>query len=133
VNPQYRERSVALAREIHSAFVIPGRGVIWKMREDLSGAYPGYGYGAMDAHDGYVSYRALDEEALAPEIAEMHALIEGDWRTLEIDRRETAAAISACKIIIMALLCSSVACVWCPREPEPRIMVSPSTLISRRN
>jgi erythromycin esterase-like protein len=99
----------------------------------LSGAYPGYGYGAMDAYDGYVSYRALDEEALAPEIAETRALIEGDWRTLEINRRETAAAISACKIIIMALLCSSVACVWWPREPEPTIMVSPSTLISRRN
>ena len=43
--------------EIHDAFLVPGRGVIWKMKEDLSGPYPGYGLGALDAFDGYVSYR----------------------------------------------------------------------------
>ena len=42
-------------------FVLPGRGVLWKMAEDLSGPYPGYGFGALDAFDGYVSYRMLDE------------------------------------------------------------------------
>ena len=63
--PTYRERGVALARDIHGPFVVPGRGVIWKMKEDLSGPYPGYGFGALDAFDGYVSYRLLDEEALA--------------------------------------------------------------------
>jgi len=73
--PSYRERGVALVREIHGAFVMPGRGVIWKMQEDLSGPYPGYGFGALDAFDGYVSYRLLDEEALAREIAEMRELI----------------------------------------------------------
>jgi hypothetical protein len=73
--PAYRERGVALVREIHGAFVMPGRGVIWKMQEDLSGPYPGYGSGALDAFDGYVSYRLLDEEALAREIAEMRELI----------------------------------------------------------
>jgi hypothetical protein len=31
------------------------------MKEDLSGPYPGYGFGALDAFDGYVSYRLLDE------------------------------------------------------------------------
>src|ERR1017187_5926036 len=46
------------------------------MQEDLSGPYPGYGFGALDAFDGYVSYRLLDEAALAPQIAEMHRLIE---------------------------------------------------------
>jgi hypothetical protein len=84
--PEYRERGIALAREIHPAFVIPGRGVIWKMREDLSGPYPGYGLGSMDAYDGYISYRILDERALAPEIADMRALIERDWRTLHIEQ-----------------------------------------------
>jgi hypothetical protein len=73
--PSYRERGVALVREIHGAFVMPGRGVIWKMQEDLSEPYPGYGFGALDAFDGYVSYRLLDEEALAREIAEMRELI----------------------------------------------------------
>ena len=74
--PGYRERGIALARQIHDPFVVPGRGVIWKMQEDLSGPYPGYGFGALDAFDGYVSYRLLDEEALSREIAEMGALIE---------------------------------------------------------
>ena len=86
LRPEYRERSVALARDIHPAFVIPGRGVVWKMTEDLSGPYPGYGVGAIDAYNGYISYRTLDEHALAPEIAEMRALMERDWRTLDIDQ-----------------------------------------------
>jgi hypothetical protein len=86
VRPEYRQRGVALARDIHPAFVRPGRGVIWKMKEDLSGPYPGYGLGAMDAYDGYVAYRMLDEEALAPEIAQMRDLMERDWRTLDIDQ-----------------------------------------------
>jgi len=74
--PAYRERGVALARDIHGPFVVPGRGVLWKMKEDLSGPYPGYGFGALDAFDGYVSYRLLDEEALASEIAEMGEIID---------------------------------------------------------
>ena len=76
--PAYREQGVALARQIHDPFVVPGRGVIWKMQEDLSGPYPGYGFGALDAFDGYVSYRLLDERALSREIAEMRSLIERD-------------------------------------------------------
>ena len=72
----YRSLGVELVRQIHDAFVQPRRGVIWKMKEDLSGPYPGYGFGALDAFDGYVSYRLLDEAALADEIADMHLLIE---------------------------------------------------------
>ena len=56
------------------------------MKEDLSGPYPGYGFGAMDAFDGYVSYRLLDDAALAEQIAEMRALIERDYRTLAIEQ-----------------------------------------------
>lgn len=74
--PAYRRKGIDLVRQIHGAFVVPGRGVIWKMREDLSGPYPGFGFGALDAFDGYVSYRCLDERALADEIAEMKALID---------------------------------------------------------
>jgi hypothetical protein len=37
---EYRNRAIALARDIHRAFVIPGMGVIWKMKEDLSGPTP---------------------------------------------------------------------------------------------
>ena len=82
--PAYREEGVALVRQIHDAFVLPGRGVIWKMQEDLSGPYPGYGLGALDAFDGYVSYRLLDEGELAREIAEMRTLIERTADTLVI-------------------------------------------------
>ncbi|MGO9995302.1 MAG: hypothetical protein ACLPTF_22680 [Steroidobacteraceae bacterium] len=72
----YRRMGVELVRQIHDAFVQRGRGVIWKMKEDLSGPYPGYGFGALDAFDGYVAYNALDATALADEIADMHRLIE---------------------------------------------------------
>lgn len=84
--PQYRERGIALVREVHPAFVLPGRGVIWKMQEDLSGPYPGYGLGAMDAFDGYVSYRLLDERELAREIADMRAIMEVQYPGLQIDQ-----------------------------------------------
>lgn len=86
VKPDYRQRGIAPVRDIHPAFVIPGRGVIWKMNEDLSAPYPGYGLGAMDAYDGHVAYRLLDETALASEIAQMRDLVERSWRTLEIEQ-----------------------------------------------
>ena len=75
-----------------TGFVLPGRGVIWKMQEDLSGPYPGYGLGALDAFDGYVSYRLLDERELAREIAEMHALIEADGPGISSLPRISASA-----------------------------------------
>ncbi|HYD86609.1 MAG TPA: hypothetical protein VEA80_03980 [Vitreimonas sp.] len=84
--PDYRARAIAIAKDIHAAFVVPGVGVIWKMEEDLSGPYPGYGLGAMDAFDGYIAYRLLDEQALAHEIADMKALIEASYRKLDIDQ-----------------------------------------------
>jgi hypothetical protein len=86
VRPAYRDRGIEIARAVHPPFVIPGRGVIWKMEEDLSAPYPGIGFGAMDAFDGYVAYRLLDEEALSAEIAEMKALIDAHYRDLVIDQ-----------------------------------------------
>jgi hypothetical protein len=76
-DPAYRKRGIELVRQIHRAFLVPGRGVMWKMKEDLSGPYPGYGLGALDAFDGYISYRMLDETELRDEIAAMRSLIEG--------------------------------------------------------
>ena len=83
---EYRTRAIALAHDIHRAFVLPGRGVIWKMQEDLSSPYPGFGYGALDAFNGYVVYRVLGEQALASEIMEMRELIERDYERLQIDQ-----------------------------------------------
>jgi hypothetical protein len=73
---KYRDLGIQLVRQTHERFVIPGRGVIWKMQEDLSDVYPGYGFGALDALDGYVSYRCLDPDALGEEIEEMRRLVD---------------------------------------------------------
>jgi hypothetical protein len=84
VRPEYRRRGIDLVRQVHPAFVIPGRGVWWKMAEDLSGPYPGYGLGALDAFEGYVVYRLLDAEDLRLEIAEMKDIVEKTWRDLVV-------------------------------------------------
>jgi hypothetical protein len=80
--PAFRQTGIELARDIHPAFLVPGHGVWWKMKEDLSGPYPGYGVGGLDPFDGYVSYRLLDEKSLAREIADMGQLIEGSRNLL---------------------------------------------------
>ncbi|MBW3660592.1 MAG: hypothetical protein KY397_03045 [Gemmatimonadetes bacterium] len=85
-DPRYRERAVELVEEIHPAFVIPGRGVLWKMREDLSGPYSGYGFGALDPFHGLVVYRLLDSHALAHEIGEMEELVGETFKSLHLDQ-----------------------------------------------
>jgi hypothetical protein len=52
-NPRYRRQGIELVHAIHDRFLLPGRGVLWKMKEDLSGPYPGYGLGGLDAFDGW--------------------------------------------------------------------------------
>ena len=84
--PGYRAKAVELVRQIHRPFVVPGRGVAWKMLEDLSAPYPGIGLGALDPFDGYVAYRMLDEPALADEIAEMRGLIDRCQAGLHIEQ-----------------------------------------------
>lgn len=84
--PEYRDKGIAIAKAIHRPFVRPELGVIWKMTEDLSAPYPGYGFGAMDAFDGYVSYRLLGDAELADEIAEMRELIDAQYPGLDIDQ-----------------------------------------------
>ena len=85
-DPAYRAKGIRIARDAHEPFVLPGRGVVWKMEEDLSAPYPGYGLGAMDAFDGYVSYRLLSGRELAGEIAEMREIMERQYRRLDIDQ-----------------------------------------------
>ena len=72
----YRRRGIELVRQVHDAFLVPGRGIVWKMQEDLSAPYPGTGFGALDAFDGYISYRMLDATALRSEIRDMRTLID---------------------------------------------------------
>lgn len=84
--PGYRERAIALVRQIHPRFVRPGIGVIWKMREDLSGAYPGSGLGALDPFHGNVVYRLLGERALAGEIRDLEALVDKLYPDLRVSQ-----------------------------------------------
>lgn len=82
--PTYRQQAIALVRQIHPSFVRHGVGVIWKMREDLSAAYPGFGYGALDPFHGYVVYRLLDEAELAGEIRDMQGLVQRLYGDLDV-------------------------------------------------
>jgi hypothetical protein len=86
VIPRYRDKAIRLVKEIHPAFVIPGHGVHWKMLEDLSAPYPGFGLGALDPFHGYVVYRLLDEDALAGEIRQMKTIVERSYRNLSISQ-----------------------------------------------
>jgi hypothetical protein len=79
INPEYHDRAVELARMIHPRFLIPGVGVQWKMLEEHSGPYPGFGLGALDPFHGMVVYRLLDASALADEIVEMRQLVEQSY------------------------------------------------------
>jgi hypothetical protein len=82
--PDHRRRAIELVREIHPRFVIPDVGVVWKMKEDLSGPYPGFGLGALDPFHGYVVYRLLGERELASEIGEMEGLVRKLHRDLHV-------------------------------------------------
>jgi len=84
IKPEYLRKGITLARQVHPAFVLPGTGVIWKMQEDLSAPYPGYGLGGLDHFHGYVVYRQLDPKELASEIAEMKALMDRTYQSLTI-------------------------------------------------
>lgn len=84
VRPIYRDRALEIVREIYDPFTRRGMGVNWKMKEDLSAPYPGYGYGALDAFHGYIVYRLLDEAALEEEISDMKELIESSYHSLDI-------------------------------------------------
>ncbi|HEX7181640.1 MAG TPA: hypothetical protein VF756_07340 [Thermoanaerobaculia bacterium] len=84
VEPEYRRKGIDLVRQVHPAFVVPDTGVWWKMQEDLSGPYPGYGFGGLDAFQGYVVYRLLDPEGLSTEIEQMKRIVEKSWRDLVI-------------------------------------------------
>jgi hypothetical protein len=80
----YAERALAVAREIHPSFVVPGVGVHWKMLEDLSGPEPGFGFGAIDPFHGYVVYRLVGAAVLSREIAEMEELLRRSYPRLHV-------------------------------------------------
>jgi hypothetical protein len=88
VDKNYADMPINLVKEIHKPFLNQGVGVYWKMKEDLSGPYPGYGYGAMDHLDGYVVYRLIDKEQkfLKDEIKDMEILTMKSFKMMDTDQ-----------------------------------------------
>lgn len=86
VEPEYWRKAIQLVRDIHPQFVVPDVGVNWKMKEDLSSPYPGFGLGALDAFHGYAVYSLLAPEDLKQEIAQMKTLVEKSYRGLTVDQ-----------------------------------------------
>jgi hypothetical protein len=86
IDSAYTRKAIDLVRAVHPRFLVPDVGVVWKMREDLSGPYPGYGLGALDAFHGWVVYSQLAADELQREIGEMRAIVERTHRTLHIDQ-----------------------------------------------
>ncbi len=84
IEPAYRRQAVDLARAVHRRFVVPGVGTYWKMLEDLSGPYPGFGFGALDAFHASVVYRLLAPHELGDEIEQVDALVERSYRQLRV-------------------------------------------------
>jgi len=84
--PGHRRRAVSLIREVHPRFLVPGRGIWWKMAENLSGPEPGFGFGALDPFQARAVYRSLDGGSgeLGRELADLAALISVGWRRLHI-------------------------------------------------
>jgi hypothetical protein len=80
IKPHYHEKVIGLVKQIHPRFLIPGTGVIWKMKEDLSGPYPGFGFGNLDHYSGYCTYKLIDPAALSSEISDMSQIIERDYK-----------------------------------------------------
>jgi hypothetical protein len=88
INQKYVDYPIDLVKQIHKPFLNKGIGVYWKMKEDLSGPYKGYGYGAMDHLDGYVIYRLIDEGRglLKEEIQDMKELVDKTYKKTDTDQ-----------------------------------------------
>lgn len=50
------------------------------MTDDLKSMYDGCGLGLLDAYDGFVTYRLLDEKQLSREISDMYELIQDSYQ-----------------------------------------------------
>lgn len=83
--PRYRQRALALVREIHAPFVRPRVGIHSRMDEDLRGPFPGSGPGRIEVFLALAVYRLLDAEALSAEIEEVEGLVERTYRSLAPD------------------------------------------------
>jgi hypothetical protein len=78
IDVQYRRRGVELVNAVHDSFLMPNRGIWWKMSDELQRPEERWGFGPLDPALGLVTYRLLDEDALARQIAQLSDLVERD-------------------------------------------------------
>lgn len=83
---KYHEQAIRTAEEIHPHFIESGKGVYWKMKEDLSAPEPGYGFGALDHFHGFVVYSLIDPDELETPIRQMRNIMSDTYETLEINQ-----------------------------------------------
>jgi len=78
----HHQEAIKIIKEIHPHFLIRDVGILWKMKEDLSGPFPGYGLGGLDHYDAYVVYRLVDGGSgiLAREISDVFSLVQNSFR-----------------------------------------------------
>ena len=78
--PKYHLEAITTIKDIHPHFFIPNKGILWKMKEDLSASYPGYGFGGLDHFDAFVTYRQVDPLELGNEISQVYHLVKRDYK-----------------------------------------------------
>lgn len=83
---EYHEQAIRTAQDIYPHFIEPGKGVYWKMKEDLSGPESGYGFGALDHFHGFVVFSLIDPDGLETPIRQMRELMADTYETLEINQ-----------------------------------------------
>jgi len=78
----HQQEAIKIIKEIHSHFLIRDVGILWKMKEDLSGPYLGYGLGGLDHYDAYITYRLIDNGSgiLTREISDVYSLIQSHFQ-----------------------------------------------------
>ncbi len=85
IRPPFRNRALALIREIHAPFVRPGVGIIARMDEELKRPFPDSGPGKLEVFLALAVYRQVGLEALRPEIDELEGLVQETYQALAPD------------------------------------------------
>lgn len=83
--PRYKDDALKLVKSVHPYFFVPNCGFYWKMQEDLSGPYPGFGYGGLDHYNALIIYKIINQESdgdpLANEIKQVEKIVLNDYKT----------------------------------------------------
>ena len=84
--PAYRDRAIGLIRDVHPRFLVAGRGIWWKMTEDLSGPAPASasGHSIPSKRVPSTGHSTTPAGELTRELADMRELIRAPGSDLHI-------------------------------------------------